>query len=52
MRDPVEDLIDALYDYSHGRRLEHEDRELLRSALKRWVKREVRDHALSGEEIA
>jgi hypothetical protein len=50
VRDPVDDLIDDLLLFLESPRLYR--REKLRAALKRWVKREVRAHALSSEEIA
>jgi hypothetical protein len=48
-RDPVDDLLDAIDGFVLDPSLL--SRELLRGALNRWVKREVRAHALSGEHL-
>lgn len=51
MSDPVDDVVELLNARSglcEADRAEQDEQ--LRAALKRWVKREVRHHALSGEE--
>ena len=50
MADPVDELLDAFAAFAGVPKWKAPQREQLRKALKRWVKREVRDHALSGEQ--